>query len=115
MRQGSSTWDLGEPPLVAKSTPAPDATTWETDGWQPPAPAGDEAAAGGFWEGTDEWTPPQDAASDPIAAEPVFADAVDGPSAEPVVLGEDTWAGAAWDPEPWTPPETCGRRRRRPT
>src|SRR6185295_11030856 len=55
MRQGSATWDLGEPPLVAKSTPTPDAATWETDGWQPPSPDGDDTTPAGFWEGTDDW------------------------------------------------------------
>ena len=81
MRQGSSTWDLGQPPLVAKSAPVDNPTAWETTGWQPPAPDGTHGAPGGFWEGTDDWAPPAD------------------PS-------QDTWAGSAWDPQPWsTPPD----------
>ncbi len=124
MRQGSSTWDLGEPPLVAKSAPATPPGAWETGNWQPPAPEGAEATPGGFWEGTDDWAPPVAPPSDPASAgapaaaptqaftdttgspfaEPVAAPrtepAVDGPAA-PMALGEDTWAGAAWDPQPW--------------
>ena len=78
MRQGSSTWDLGEPPLVAKDTHTPDATTWETDGWQPPAPNGTDTTSGGFWEGTDEWTPPQDGTADAVA-DPVVCRSRRGP------------------------------------
>ncbi len=104
MRQGSSTWDLGEPPLVAKST-GPDSTNWETDGWQPPAPEGTTGTESGFWEGTDDWTPPEDA-TETAQTEAVETDGIDAPTGDPMVLGEDTWAGAAWDPEPWTSTET---------
>ena len=59
MRQGSSTWDLGEPPLVARPH---DARRHHVgDRWlAAPGAHGTDTTSGGFWEGTDEWTPPQD-------------------------------------------------------
>jgi transcriptional regulator with XRE-family HTH domain len=101
LRQGSATWDLGEPPLVAKTAPAPDPMTSETGGWQPPAPEGTEAAPSRFWESTDDWTPPPDGAPS------IDGEVVDTPPADPLALGEDTWAGAAWDPAPWSPPDAA--------
>jgi transcriptional regulator with XRE-family HTH domain len=101
MRQGSSTWDLGEPPLVAKSSPSTDPATSVTEGWQPPAPEGATAAPAGFWEGTDDWTPD---GTDPADAE---AAAPETPLAEPTATGEDTWAGTSWDPTPWSPPDAA--------
>jgi hypothetical protein len=101
LRQGSATWDLGEPPLVGRADPAPEPATWETEGWQPPAPDGTAAAPNGFWESTDEWTSPQSVAPGGID------EAIDVPEGEPMTLGEDTWAGAAWDPEAWSPVESA--------
>jgi hypothetical protein len=110
MRQGSSTWDLGEPPLApaAPSSPAPG--VWDT-GWQPPSPPEHGAAARtGFWEGTDHWTPPGDEPSAHDGTPEVVetfsvAPAGAGPSDpdNPMSIGEDTWAGASWDPEAWSP------------
>src|SRR5207342_1897008 len=54
MRQGSATWDLGDPPLVAKTPDAAEPSTWETDGWQPPVPGDTNGTTDGFWEGTDD-------------------------------------------------------------
>lgn len=102
MRQGSSTWDFGEP-LAAPTPPAPDAAAWVTDGWQPPPPDGGHHPRVGFWEGTDDWIPPQDAADHALAD---VADVeVEVPSSEPMVMGEETWAGATWEPNPWVSPD----------
>jgi transcriptional regulator with XRE-family HTH domain len=100
MREGgSATWNLGQPPLAPPTRH--DATAWETSGWQPPAPDGAPGAPGGFWEGTDDWTPPPSGAphDDTPVAHAGPAETVVGP----MHLGEDTWAGSAWDLSPWTP------------
>src|SRR5215213_4612155 len=91
IRQGSATWDLGEPPLVAKASDTREPSTWETGGWQPPVPEGTNGTTNGFWEGTDDWAPP---------GEP------EPPADAPVVIGQDNWAGSAWDPQPWSPTDT---------
>ncbi|HEY3669929.1 MAG TPA: helix-turn-helix domain-containing protein [Acidimicrobiia bacterium] len=110
MRQGSATWDLGEPPLVAKTSGAGDPAAWETGGWQPPVPEGTHDSPSAFWEGTDDWTPGAPGADLPgsdgvseLLDLPVDVPVAEAAPAEPIAIGEDTWAGSAWDPQPWSP------------
>jgi transcriptional regulator with XRE-family HTH domain len=113
-RQGSSTWDLGIPPLVPPSTaPVPEA--WDNGGWQPPMPEGGDHAPVGFWEGTDDWTPKDEAPEAPLVEAPFVPAPFDTTElvADELVddelvvvestplLGEDTWAGTTWNSNPW--------------
>ena len=115
MRQGSATWDIGEPPLVAKTAGTSEPAAWETGPWQPPVPEGTDGTTTSFWEGTDDWTPPGEPTTDESPADlsttngvtELVDSVVDVPPGEPMVIGEDTWAGAAWDPQPWSAPEAA--------
>ena len=127
-RQGSDTWDLGEPP----ATPLPGRTTdpgpWDDTPWQPPAPPGAESGAPpAFWEGTDDWkpiapesslvgqeadawtsavewatadpwTPVADAAAAPAPGDAALAD----PTTEPATdAPAGTWATTDWETNQW--------------
>jgi hypothetical protein len=113
MRQGSSTWDLGTPPPASPSEPTWEPDDWETTGWQPPAPAdatnGAVTSPVGFWESTDDWTPPADASPPDVSVDVPAVMPSETETEEalgvPPALGEDTWAGSAWNADPWTLPE----------
>jgi len=92
MRQGSATWDLGEPPLAGRPDPVDDRSTWETDGWQPPAPEGATGTPVGFWESTDDWAASVDTGA------PEALGVVDSMPDEP--LGMPNWTESVSDAEP---------------